>query len=377
MTKVIGVFSFLLLLAFSYAKADDKINVRLFTDQNVSCIEFTAMSNGYRLKDNDSVIAEIPINKKIKLTLEDSRIRVKSDSVDYGSFEKLKLDKLGFINSFKIKPIVPQKKEMLLDDGLIVYVRNSNMYVVNNINIDYYVAGVAEAEAGRKANIEFYKAQTILCRTYVLSHLTRHVDEGYNICDKVHCQVYHGKCKNSDILMAAISTRGMALVDSSNRYITSAFYANCGGQTCNSEDVWTKPVSYLKSVRDTFCTSSLAAKWEKKIPKSDFIKYLQSSNCSGVCEECLEFKQYSRKVYFDACGCNISLAKLRNDWKLRSTYFSITMDGNMLHLKGRGNGHGVGLCQEGAMRMANYGYTYDEIIKFYYKGVRIKYQNVN
>ena len=57
---------------------------------------------------------------------------------------------------------------------------------------------------------------------------------------------------------------------------------------------------------------------------------------------------------------------------MRSTFFNIVPDGNQLKIHGRGYGHGVGMCQEGAMNMAKKGKKYDEIIKYYYKGVKIK-----
>jgi stage II sporulation protein D len=62
---------------------------------------------------------------------------------------------------------------------------------------------------------------------------------------------------------------------------------------------------------------------------------------------------------------------IRSALSLRSSFFSVSVDGDSLLLKGRGYGHGVGLCQVGAMIMAVKGYTYKQIIDFYYFGVLI------
>ena len=62
---------------------------------------------------------------------------------------------------------------------------------------------------------------------------------------------------------------------------------------------------------------------------------------------------------------------MRLDLNLRSTFFSVFASGDSMILKGRGYGHGVGLCQEGAMVMASKGFSYREIINFYYSGVII------
>ena len=62
---------------------------------------------------------------------------------------------------------------------------------------------------------------------------------------------------------------------------------------------------------------------------------------------------------------------MRTDLNLRSTFFSVVTDGDTILLKGKGYGHGVGLCQEGAMEMAKEGFNYRQIIDFYYFGVMI------
>jgi stage II sporulation protein D len=63
------------------------------------------------------------------------------------------------------------------------------------------------------------------------------------------------------------------------------------------------------------------------------------------------------------------LKTIRADFQLKSTYFSVEQKGDMIVFNGRGYGHGVGLCQEGAMEMARLNYTYKDILNFYYKDV--------
>jgi len=76
-----------------------------------------------------------------------------------------------------------------------------------------------------------------------------------------------------------------------------------------------------------------------------------------------------REIYFVDKDLKIPLKIIRNDFKLKSTYFSVQNAGENVILKGRGYGHGVGLCQEGAMRMADLNYTCTQILHFYYKDV--------
>jgi stage II sporulation protein D len=65
------------------------------------------------------------------------------------------------------------------------------------------------------------------------------------------------------------------------------------------------------------------------------------------------------------------LRTIRSDLNLRSTFFSVYANSDSVILKGRGYGHGVGLCQEGAMVMASKGFKFKDIINFYYSGVII------
>ena len=72
---------------------------------------------------------------------------------------------------------------------------------------------------------------------------------------------------------------------------------------------------------------------------------------------------------------SIPFRKIRDDWKLRSSFFSVRVEGNYIILDGKGYGHGVGLCQEGAMEMALKGKTHQEIIDIYYQDIKIFHIN--
>ncbi len=74
---------------------------------------------------------------------------------------------------------------------------------------------------------------------------------------------------------------------------------------------------------------------------------------------------------YKAGSFSLPLKTIRSDLNLRSTFFSVYVSGDSVILKGRGYGHGVGLCQEGAMEMAAKGFSYRKIIRFYYSGVFI------
>jgi stage II sporulation protein D len=165
-------------------------------------------------------------------------------------------------------------------------------------------------------------------------------------------------------------------VDDSARIITAAFYSNCGGQTMNSEDVWSKPVSCLRSINDSFCLRKTNALWEKKIPKDLWLDYIKTKygypvNDTGMVRKVLSFDQPYRKVYLLNDNYFIPLKFVREDMKFKSTFFTIREEGDNVVFTGRGFGHGVGLCQEGAKRMAELGYSYTKILNYYYTNVHL------
>ena len=83
------------------------------------------------------------------------------------------------------------------------------------------------------------------------------------------------------------------------------------------------------------------------------------------------FYQKDPKTYMPIGEAEIPLKIVRSDWKLKSTFFEAIPNGEYVYLSGRGFGHGTGLCQEGAMKMASSGFSYPDILHFYYKDVHL------
>ena len=241
--------------------------------------------------------------------------------------------------------------------------------MVNIVDLDNYVAGVVEGEAGYDLPIEYYKLQAILSRTYALKNQLKHTDEGFAICDKVHCQVYHKKCAREEIIKATFATSSLVAVDKDLQLINSIFHSNCGGQTCNSEDVWSQEVSYLRCVNDTFCTKETNAVWHKKIHVRHLNNYFGGKG-NGVYKFYQDDSRHTSRYLH-----SVSLTKIRSDFGLRSTYFTLTSKGDSAIFSGRGYGHGVGLCQQGGINMARLGYGYTDILNHYYQGIHIINRN--
>jgi stage II sporulation protein D len=130
---------------------------------------------------------------------------------------------------------------------------------------------------------------------------------------------------------------------------------------------------YLVPVNDPFCTAYPSAQWTKSISLDDWISYLMKNgfklNPQTVTD--FSFRQVNRKPDYIVNDFTLPFKQIRNDWNLRSPFFSISVGDDKVMLKGNGYGHGVGLCQEGAMEMGKRGHKYEDIIKFYYRHIRL------
>jgi len=248
------------------------------------------------------------------------------------------------------------------DLGIIVF--------INICDVEDYISGVVRAEGGLK-NIEYLKSQAVLTRTYVYRNFNRHMIDRYNLCDNTHCQAFNGISTDSLVNRATVETKGMVVVAWDSTLIVPPFHSNCGGETSTAEGVWLSGLPYLKKVVDPYCTGSRNAVWRKSIPVSEWNTYLMNSGFSPGSNDPVNynFSQITRVDNYRVESFLLPFRKIRNDLNLRSSFFSVQTVGDSVVLKGRGYGHGVGLCQEGAMVMASKGFKFKQIIEFYFSGV--------
>lgn len=356
--------------------SDEVVYVRVFSQLKLQSFTFSADQGSYSVWANGNEVVSTSQFPIIKLSYINDSIEVKTFENTIGRFKKVRISSPDAQRAFRIKLVTPERKPRFYQDNLLIETEAGALKCVNEVILDNYISGVVQAESGRRSAPEFYKVQAILARTFALSHLQKHAAEGYGLCDHTHCQVYFGKTTELEIMKAVTETRGKVVVDDNLNLIEAAFHSNSGGQTVNSEDVWGSRLSYLRSVNDTFSTKMPNARWERKMAKEDWLAYLklkhnypvQDSNARWLA---VNFKQESRKAYLEANNVKVPLKNVRTDLQLKSTFFSIVPQGDTLVFKGRGFGHGVGMCQEGAMRMARLGYKYPEVINFYYQKTQL------
>ena len=358
------------ILALSIAYASAQIRVGLHTQNVISSVLVSPVEGRYFLLNALSdTVYRFRSDDAISLTASGNTIIVRSAYGLNDTLETAYLTGTGNRPSIKTR-LNDEKEDGIYFESLQLTARNGQLKLINAVDIERYVSRVVQAEVGYGAADEYYKIQSIICRTYAIRNLERHALDGYDVCDNMHCQVYSGqKNPTNEVVKATAATAGLVMLSKENDVVLSAFHANCGGQTANSEDVWKESRSYLKSVTDTFCLGSRSARWEKSIPLNEFVDQLGRSDTSFT--ESWKWENSDRQRFFGLNNDSIETAQMRRLFNLRSAFFDVEVKNGTVYLLGKGFGHGVGLCQQGAMKMAESGYTYSHILGYYYKGVSL------
>jgi stage II sporulation protein D len=275
---------------------------------------------------------------------------------------------------FSVEPMSPKLPRREYKGGLHLYEGLAGMTLINRVPVEDYLGSVAGSEGGASDQTEFMKAQVILARTFMHRNMQRHAGEGFNLCDDVHCQAYKGESYNNGLIRNAVSmTADSLLVDGEGQPIVTFYHSNCGGTTESSKTNWLTNYDYYQPVKDPFCIDMPNAVWTDTVSRSDWLDYLVLSGFDHGRLEHFDLSSHSavRNGYYVIGKDSLSRLRIRSDRELKSALFTIEDNGLTIILRGRGYGHGVGLCQEGAMKMAVAGYSAQEILDFYIKGVRL------
>ena len=364
----------LLLFVAGFTAHADRVRVRLFTTNTVRTLNVSFDLGYYNLYANDSLLLEDMVGegRSVLVRVEDGMLHVSVNDDDYGRYKSVRLEATDTACILCINP--EGCKQRTYEGNLEVTLPPSgNMLLVGDVEFETYIAGVVQSEIyGQQSDI--FRIQAIISRTWALRNMKKHIADGYNFCDGVHCQAYLNRCIRPDIMLGVIESSGETLVDSAGNLIETPFHSNSGGQTANSEDVWRAALPYLRSVEDTFSYAMRQTDWVKTISKDRWLDYFKKKHKldiqdTGVRDSLLHFEQPRRKVRIEG----VPLTLVRADFQLKSTFFSVEVDSvnNNVVLRGHGYGHGVGLSQEGAIRMVGLGIAYDSILRHYYTGAQL------
>jgi SpoIID/LytB domain protein len=299
----------------------------------------------------------------------------------------------------------------------LVYVtvgRDGKLVVANAVSAKDLLAGLVPSEIFATAPMEALSAQAVAARTELLEKLgTRHFGDPFLVCSSQHCQVYSGAGKEHPRTTRAVEdTRGMVLLRESGGIADARYSAACGGHSEHNDHIWggerdeslrghvdaaassslTKNYeritnsnvgSFLAEKTGAYCSATRWSKnryrWKKAVSKSDLSRRVA--------------KQYPRvgpiqqlEALERGVSGRISKLRIRGDETvtvtgdlhirrllggLRSTLFQVKLEGDQFVFHGAGFGHGVGMCQLGAIGMAEKRNSFREILHHYYPATRL------
>jgi len=342
-------------------------------------------SKNLRIRSDKSIPLTIEgksfVNKKIKgLTLKNE----KNKKILYFDKNKYKTYDLKSNQQFQVRSSdrrgiwVGQKR---FSGKLNLFVRDSEILVVNVLGIEKYLSSVVGSEMPTKWPMEALKAQAIASRTYALKQKGNNL---FDIDSTQRNQVYNGlESRTYKTIRAVKSTRSLVLTYK-NKLINALFHSSSGGMTENSQDVWKNKYPYLSSVKD-FDKKNPKFRWQKKFSNTELTNlFPEIGGLKNI--EIIDITSTGRVKNVKLIGAygsrQMSGVDLRKKLGLNSNFVRFKFFGEELNKKfpinkdlmvfGQGAGHGVGMSQWGAKYMASKGHKAEEILKYFYKGVQIR-----
>jgi stage II sporulation protein D len=289
---------------------------------------------------------------------------------------------------------------------LVITATDSGLLVVNRLPMDDYLRGVVPLEIGNRTSAEMaaVQAQAVAARTYAYKHLNE--ARPFDMYATVQDQVYGGVDAEKPLPDTAIEATRDVVVLYNGQPITTPYHSTCGGSTAGVSEVWYDQPDqpYLRPVSDKipgtnsyYCDASPRFSWTQTYDaaglRAVMEKYLATytnapkANLGRVTDVREQGRTASGRVAALMVRTESGSYTLRgNDIRfvlrdpkgaiLNSTLFSLsaaTSGGEVssLTLNGRGYGHGIGMCQWGAIGRARAGQNYRTILETYYPGTTI------
>lgn len=293
---------------------------------------------------------------------------------------------------------------------VLLWKREGRLQIVNVVDLESYLKGVVPIEIGGQTpkRLEAIKAQAVAARSYTLSHMGRWRERGFDVMGTIEDQAYGGADSEIERCTEAVDqTRGV--VGLFDRAPIQAYYSStCGGHTANPTEVWMRDARpYLQGVRDrtgrvkdSFCAISPRYQWEEEWVGADFeamldetlprthpdwdrakygrlrdIEIDRRTASKRVADLVLKFEKGKIVLHGDAIRWTIRRPDRSGlqSCLLEKVGVARSRDRvTRVKFLGRGFGHGVGMCQYGAIGMAEAGYSYPRIIHFYYRDTEIR-----
>lgn len=278
----------------------------------------------------------------------------------------------------------PGRSERQYRGSIEFTLKSDSIKLVNILHIEDYLKGVLPAEIGSSSPEEALKAQAIVARTYTLTNAAKHSAMGYGLCDSTCCQTYSGVSVEKERCTKAITNTSGQVIYYGDKLAEVFYSTDCGGVTQSYEEAYKKSFyPYLCAVPDPFELKHTVWEQSLKLPEIGVklvkagVKEANGIQSIKIAQQGPSGRAQSLEIIGKLGTATITSNKLRAALGydvIKSTLFTLDKveDGSVV-IKGKGWGHGIGLCQTGAVQLAKepHDYTCDKIIAHYFPGTRI------
>lgn len=273
--------------------------------------------------------------------------------------------------------------KLIYQSNMNVRVKKVEMNEIVNVPFEDYIIGVLAGEMPVTFELEALKAQAVAARSYVMKQMAYNKDKEYDVVDTVSNQVYLDEkyLKNAwkEDYTTKINKIKTAVLETYNEYleydgevVEAMFFSTSVGKTENSEEVFSTSKPYLRSVDSSWDSISPAYEVNYSFSLEEFYNKLNLEFQDKIVLEILETTSTGRIKQIKINGTLFNGNTVVKNLNLKSNYFIINQDNNIVNITTKGYGHGVGMSQYGAQAMALNGYNYKEILSYYYQGTTIK-----
>ena len=261
--------------------------------------------------------------------------------------------------------------------------RGKGLLLVNHVDLEEYVKGVVPAEVNSAWHPEMLKVQAVAARTYALYQHMLSATRDYDVVASIQDQVYRGRQGIDErVIQAVESTRGL-VVTHQGAPIYAAFSSTAAGITEDAMIVWSKDLPYLKGgVECPFDLESPYYQWKVSVQLDTLEKNLRQQGFVVGTISAITPLAYSRagrvatlRIVHSSGELTLrgeDLRKAVGYTVVPSTQFVVESVGQDVVFSGYGAGHAVGLCQWGAKELAELGYSFSSILRYYYPGTEIQ-----
>ena len=306
-------------------------------------------------------------------------------------------------------------EDRIYEGAFHIYIgTHQEMDVVVQLPLETYLKGVVPYEIGGTSPLEALKAQAVAARSEAVIALTSKLysDEFYDLTSDVECQVFSGNKRRTARSDQSVEETAGLIISESGQPMNAFYASNCGGRAELIQNVWPgrnrlesygvslpdnenrrgpnlrcnwKARRWIKSSPDVYCNPDSNAflpswsrnnfRWSREFTVQELTDMLTNDRDLGLFKRIRVLKRgpsgriYKAHIIFEKGKLDIkgelALRQLFSP-SLRSSAFFVKRRGDKVVLRGSGWGHGVGMCQSGAVAQATRGRSFDQILKHYY-----------